>query len=124
MKVEIEDAIFFLSVICILILFLFINNILDYVLQSLLLLWIGLSILILTHTYIYIRKRRDLKIEKLRFIISIVPTYIILLYLSRSEILKLNVSKNENIILAVLIVLLLIISAIAENYVKRKKLQI
>ena len=121
MEVEIEDVVFFFSVIFILALFLFINNILDYVLQSLVLLWIGLSSLILSHTYIYIRKKRDLKIEKLRFLISIVPTYIILIYLSRSQFFELNVPKNENIVLVVLIVLLLILSAIAENYVKRKK---
>ena len=119
MDVEIEDVVFFFSVICILALFLFINNILDYVLQSLIFLWIGLTILIVSHTYVYINKKRDIRIEKLRFLLSIVPIYIILIYLSRSEFLKLKVSKNENIILAVIVVLLLIISAIAENYEKK-----
>jgi len=52
----------------------------NYPLISVLILWIGMIILTLVYFYIYKKNNRDMKIFKIRFLVSAVPIYPVLIY--------------------------------------------
>lgn len=49
-------------------------------LVSILILWIGMIILSVVYSYVYKKKKRNMKILKIRFMVSAVPIYPVLIY--------------------------------------------
>jgi len=52
----------------------------NYPLISISILWVGMIILSLVYSYVYKKKKRDMRILKIRFMVSAVPIYPILAY--------------------------------------------
>jgi LPXTG-motif cell wall-anchored protein len=52
----------------------------NYPLMSILMLWIGMSILSILYFFIYRKKKRDMRILKMRFLVSVVPIYSALVF--------------------------------------------
>ena len=52
----------------------------NYPLISLLLLWVGMIVLSVFYYFIYRKKKRDMKIFKIRFLVSAVPIYSALIF--------------------------------------------
>lgn len=55
-------------------------SIYNYPLISVLILWIGMIILSIVYFYVYKKKNRDMRIFKIRFLVSAVPIYPVLIY--------------------------------------------
>jgi len=121
MDIEVEDIVFLFSVLGLFALFLYVKSFLGYQVPGMAILWVGLTLLIISHTYVYIKKKRDMKIEKMRYIFSIVPMYLILIYLTYQEFSNYERSEFEKMLFFILILLILIVSGIAEFVLKKKK---
>lgn len=52
----------------------------NYPLFSIGLLWIGMTVLSLVYFMVYRRKKRDMRIFKMRFVVSVIPIYSALLF--------------------------------------------
>lgn len=80
MKIEFKDIVF-VTLILILLAFWFLTLFLfDSPLLSISLLWIGMILLSIVYYYVYKHKKRNMKILKIRFLVSAVPIYPILAY--------------------------------------------
>jgi hypothetical protein len=121
MKIDIEDIIFVFLVMSIIALFLYISSFLSSTIPSLAFLWLSITLLTGGHTYIYIKKKRDMKIEKMRYILSIFPIYILIIYLSYQDISDHIRSTNENILIFGVVFLILMLNGIVEYLLKKKK---
>jgi hypothetical protein len=121
MDIEIEDFVFLILIFGIFGLSLYTSSVLGSVIPSLIFLWISLSLLIITHTYIYIKKKRDMKIEKIRYLFSIFPMYLILIYLTNQELSGHIRSMYDNILIFGIVLVILILNGVFENFLKRRK---
>ncbi len=55
-------------------------TLLDYPLLSIMMLWIGMIVLSILYSILYWKKKRDMKILKMRFLVSVVPIYSALVF--------------------------------------------
>ena len=80
MDIKIEDAVSVLITLLLLAVWYTTLIIFNYPLISVLILWIGMIILSIIYYYVYKKKKRDTKIFKIRFLVSAVPIYPVLIY--------------------------------------------
>ena len=119
MDIETEDVVFpFLFLIVFALFFAFLLKY-DSSLPSLLILWIGATLLMIGYSYIYKRKNRNMKILKIRFLF-LIPGYLVALYYSYLMSIGYDLSRSESLLLQGFVLVWIILSAIAE-YIYRKK---
>ncbi len=80
MDVQKEDTASVVITLCLLLTWFVTLVIFNYPLLSLLLLWTGMVVLSLVYYVVYRKKKRDIKIFKIRFLVSVVPIYSALLF--------------------------------------------
>ena len=80
MDIQNEDYISIIITLLLLAIWFFTLLIYNYPLLSVSILWIGMILLSIVYTYIYKKRNRDMKVLKIRFIVSAVPIYPILAY--------------------------------------------
>ena len=78
MKIENEDVISVIITLLLLIIWYFTLQLFNYPLISVSILWVGMIVLSIAYFFIYKKKKRDMKIFKIRFLVSAVPIYPIL----------------------------------------------
>ena len=121
MDIKIEDVIFtFLTLILFVLFFAFLFKY-DSPFPSLAVIWIGMTLLLVGHSYVYIRKKRDMRILKMHVVFLDIPFYLLLIYLSYHEIIGYDRSPNESLLISVIILIILIINFIGEFILRRKK---
>ncbi len=93
----------------------------DSNLPGLLILWIGVTLLIIGYSYIYKRKNRDMNILKIRFLF-VIPAYpVALYYFYLTNIIGYDLSKNESLLLNGFVLVWIILGTIVEYIYRRKK---
>ena len=80
MDIQNEDYISIIITLLLLAIWFFTLLIYNYPLLSVSILWIGMILLSIVYTYVYKKRNRDMKVLKIRFIVSAVPIYPILTY--------------------------------------------
>jgi len=75
MDVQKEDTASVIITLCLLFLWYITLVLFNYPLISLLLLWVGMIVLSILYYIIYRKKKRDMRIFKIRFLVSAVPIY-------------------------------------------------
>jgi LPXTG-motif cell wall-anchored protein len=80
MNIEKEDVISVIVTLLLLGVWFITLSIYNYPLISVLILWIGMIILSIAYFYVYKKKNKDNRIFKIRFLVSAVPIYPVLIY--------------------------------------------
>jgi len=80
MEIKKEDIVSVIITLCLLFVWYLTLNLFNYPLISLLILWVGMIALSITYYMVYKTKKRDMRLLKLRFLISAVPIYSALLF--------------------------------------------
>jgi len=80
MEIKKEDIVSVIITLCLLFVWYLTLNLFNYPLISLLTLWVGMIVLSITYYMVYKTKKRDMRLLKLRFLISAVPIYSALLF--------------------------------------------
>ena len=80
MKIENEDVISVIITLLLLIIWYFTLQLFNYPLISVSILWVGMIVLSIIYFFIYKKKKRNMKIFKIRFLVSAVPIYPVLIY--------------------------------------------
>ena len=80
MDIQKEDTASVVITLCLLLTWFVTLVIFNYPLLSLLLLWTGMVVLSLVYYVVYRKKKRDMRIFKIRFLVSVVPIYSALLF--------------------------------------------
>jgi hypothetical protein len=75
MDIQKEDIVSVIITLCLLCIWYLTLAMYNYPVVSLLLLWVGMIILSILYYIIYRKKKRDMKIFKIRFLVSAVPIY-------------------------------------------------
>ncbi len=75
MDIQKEDAASVIITLCLLFVWFITLLMFNYPLISLFLLWIGMIVLSIIYYFIYKKKKRDMRIFKIRFLVSVVPIY-------------------------------------------------
>lgn len=75
MDVQKEDMASVVITLCILFIWFITLVLFNYPLLSLLFLWMGMIILSLIYYLVYRKKKRDMRIFKIRFLVSVIPIY-------------------------------------------------
>ena len=92
----------------------------NYPLFSILILWIGMIILTIIYCIIYYKKKRDMKILKMRFFVSIVPIYSALVFYIYMLIYGKKISDTLRLMPVGIIVMMLLLNAIVVYFFSRK----
>ena len=95
-------------------------SIYNYPLMSVLILWIGMIILSIVYFYIYKKKNRDMRIFKIRFLVSAVPIYPILAYYVYSLIVGDGLPSQLSLIPFFVIFIMLILNASVVYFFDKK----
>ena len=120
MNIEKEDVVFPILGLIIFALFFVLLLKYDSSLPILLFPLIGMTLLVIVYDYIYLRKKRDIKILKIRSLF-LIPFYPVVLYYVYLLSIGYNLSKSESLIFQVFVLVLIILSAIVEYVYRRKK---
>jgi hypothetical protein len=120
MDIEIEDVAFIFTIFGLFALFLYMRVVLDSIIPSLLVIWIGVTLAIIVHTIIYLKKKRDIRTEKIRYAFTIVPMYILLSYATYKEIIYNDLSKFDSMLISGFVLVILFLSGIVETFLKKK----
>ena len=80
MKIEIEDAISVLVVLILLGVWYVTLVVFNSPLHSIGFLWISMTLLSILYVYVYKKRKRDLKVLKIRFFLTALPLYPVLIY--------------------------------------------
>jgi hypothetical protein len=75
MDIQKEDTVSVIITLCLLVVWYLTLVLYNYPLVSLLILWIGMIVLSILYYIIYRKKKRDMRIFKIRFLVSAVPIY-------------------------------------------------
>ena len=75
MNIQKEDTVSVIITLCLLIFWYLTLLLFNYPLVSLLLLWVGMIVLSIIYFIVYRQKKRDMKIFKIRFLVSALPIY-------------------------------------------------
>jgi hypothetical protein len=121
MKIEIEDVVF--TILGLIILALFFAFLLKYEspIPSLAVIWIGATLLLVGYTYVYVRKKRDMRILKMNMVVIVIPFYIILTYLSYHDLIGYDRSPSESSLISLIALILLGIRIVGKVILKIKK---
>lgn len=121
MNIEKEDVIF--PTLALIVFFLFFVLLLKYnsILLTLIFLLIGMTVLVVVYTYIYLRKNRDKKILKIRSLF-LIPIYLVALYHLYLLNIGYDFSKGELLLPQGLVIFLMILESLVE-YVYRRKIK-
>ncbi len=121
MDIKIEDIVGSILLIIIFVLYIVFSVKYDSVVPGLAILWIGITLLLIGHSYLYKKKKRNMKLLKFRFSFLGIPSYIGIIFLSYQQIFDIDLSKNVNLLISVGTLLYLILIVIVELILKRKK---
>ncbi len=121
MDIKIEDIVGSILLIIIFVLYIVFSVKYDSVVPGLAILWIGITLLLIGHSYLYKKKKRNMKLLKFRFSFLGIPGYIGIIFLSFQQIFDIDLSKNVNLLISVGTLLYLILIVIVELILKRKK---
>lgn len=80
MDVQKEDMASVIITLCLLATWFITLLLYNHPLLSLLILWVGMILLSIIYTIVYWKKKRDMRIFKIRFLVSVVPIYSALLF--------------------------------------------
>lgn len=80
MEVQKEDMASVIITLCLLATWFITLLLYNHPLLSLLILWVGMILLSVIYTIVYWKKKRDMRIFKIRFLVSVVPIYSALLF--------------------------------------------
>jgi hypothetical protein len=80
MDVQKEDMASVIITLCLLATWFITLRLYNHPLLSLLILWVGMILLSIIYTIVYWKKKRDRRIFKIRFLVSVVPIYSALLF--------------------------------------------
>ena len=80
MKIENEDKISVIITLFLLVIWYLTLQLFNYPIISVLILWVGMIVLSIVYFFIYKKKKRNMKIFKIRFLVSAVPIYPVLIY--------------------------------------------
>jgi hypothetical protein len=75
MDIQKEDTVSVIITLCLLLIWYLTLLLFNYPLISLLILWIGMVVLSITYYIIYRKKKRNMRIFKIRFLVSVLPIY-------------------------------------------------
>ena len=75
MEIELEDIISVIVTFCLLFTWYVTLLIFNYPLYSIMILWIGMIVLSIIYVVVYRKKKRDMRVLKIRFLVSILPLY-------------------------------------------------
>jgi hypothetical protein len=75
MDIQKEDVASVVITLCLLFIWFVTLLLFSYPLISLLFLWVGMVVLSIIYYFIYTKKKRDMRIFKIRFLVSVVPIY-------------------------------------------------
>jgi hypothetical protein len=80
MDIQKEDAVSVVITLCLLFIWYITLVLFNYPLLSLLILWIGMIVLSIVYYIVYWKKKRDMRIFKIRFLVSAIPIYSALVF--------------------------------------------
>ncbi len=80
MNIEKEDIVSVFVTLCLLLVWYVTLSLFNYPLLSIAILWIGMIVLTITYYVVYKRKKRDMRLLKIRFFVSAVPIYSVLVF--------------------------------------------
>ena len=120
-KIETDDIIFGISILILLGIWFVTLKIFNYPLLSIIFLWTAMSVLSLIYLYVYRKRKRNKKIMRIRFFVSAIPLYPVLIY----YVYKLAIEKNlptEQIYLPFFVIFsILILNAIVIYFYEIRK---
>ena len=122
MDIKIEDAVSVMVTLLLLAVWYYTLIIFNYPLISVLILWIGMITLSIIYYYVYKKKKRDMKIFKIRFLVSAVPIYPVLIYYVYSLSIGKGLPKELRLLPFFVVFTMLILNAIVV-YIYDKKNQ-
>ena len=120
MKIENEDVISVIITLLLLIIWYFTLQLFNYPLISVSILWVGMIVLSIAYFFIYKKKKRDMKIFKIRFLVSAVPIYPILAYYVYSLIVGDGLPSQLSLIPFFVIFIMLILNASVVYFFDKK----
>jgi len=94
----------------------------NYPLISALILWIGMIVLSIIYYYFYKKAKRNTKVFKIRFIVSAIPIYPVLIYYIYSISIGEDLPKNLILIPFIVVFAMLILNALVVFYYNSKNL--
>jgi hypothetical protein len=90
MKIEKDDIIFGITILILLSIWYITLILFKYPLLSIIFLWTAMSVLSLLYIYVYRKRKRNKKIMRIRFFVTAIPLYPVLIY----YVYKLAIEKN------------------------------
>ncbi len=95
MKIEIEDIIFGTLAIISIAIWYFSLIIFDYPLLSIIFLWAAMILISILYIYVYKKRKRDVKILRIRFYVSGIPIYPMMIYYIYKLVFDDGLPKNQ-----------------------------
>jgi hypothetical protein len=120
MDIRKEDTVSVVITLCLLLIWYLTLTVFNYPLLSVLLLWIGMIVLSITYYFIYKKKNRNMKIFKIRFLVSAIPIYPALAFYVYMLIVGQQVSGILRLLPIGIIGLMLILNASVVYFYSRK----
>lgn len=121
MKIETEDIIFGSLIVILLGIWYLTILIYNFPLMSIIILWIGMTIISLLYVYVYRKRKRDKKILKIRFYITAIPIYPMLAYYFYKLLVDHNLPKEQKLLPLFIIFFVLFFNAIIIYFYEIKK---
>jgi len=123
MKISIEDTISGIVVLIFLVVWYLTLVCFDSPLMSLCFLWISMTLLSIVYVYIYKKRKRDLKVLRIRFFVTAIPLYPVLIYYIYKLVVEKNLPRGQLYLPLGIIFTVLILNAIVifKYEIKKKK---
>lgn len=121
MKIEKDDIIFGISILILLLIWYITLILFKYPLLSIIFLWTAMSVLSLIYLYIYRKRKRNKKIMRIRFFVSAIPLYPVLIYYVYRLVIEKNLPKEQVYLPFFVVFSILILNAILIYFYEIKK---
>ena len=121
MKIEIEDIIFGTLALIFIAIWLFTLLLFDYPLLSIIFLWTSMILISLSYIYVYKKRKRNLKILRIRFVVSGLPIYPMMIYYIYKLIFDDGLPKDQEFLPLFVIVPALVLNGIILYFYEIKK---
>ena len=95
MKIEIEDIIFGTLALISIAIWFFSLILFDFPLLSIIFLWVSMILISILYIYVYKQKKRDIKILRIRFYVSGIPIYPMMIYYIYKLVIDGGLPKNQ-----------------------------
>ena len=95
MKIEKEDFIFGFIALIIIAIWLISLKLFDYLLISIIFLWVGMISISVLYIYVYRKTNRDKKILRIRFLVSGIPIYPTMIYYIYKLVIEQNLPEEQ-----------------------------